>query len=197
MLQAKVINVGTGGPLLCRILLELVGANPDSAVCEESRLPVRASFEWNGGGKLTFQVSSLLIRPDFHPSAFTIPPTTAELTDTGIPLNPNRAILTDEQLKAFRTRAISPATRTDPQSHGAPSEGVIAVNQSDTLQAIVIEGVPVAWIPPHNELHIAGPRHGKYKGQWQSFLGTTEQEPFEFIAPARITNGNNPSPSGN
>jgi len=193
LVQARTVNAGSGGPLLCRLLLELVGARPDSPACEDGKVPVRASYTWKDGGKVEFEVSSLLIRSDFQSSMFVIPPARSTFTDVGLPPNATGIFLTREQMAAFRSRVADlPDPRTDPESNGAPGEGFVAVNRTDALRFLVLDGVPVAWVPAHGEQYVIGSRAGKYTAQWRSFLGMSVDDPFEVLVPARFALGEQP-----
>ncbi|MFW5740666.1 MAG: hypothetical protein ACOC1F_09915 [Myxococcota bacterium] len=191
--QARTVNVGAGGMLLCRLLLELVSVQPETPVCEQGKVPVHARFDWKNGGNIEFDVGSLLIRTDFPSSFFMVPPPGAKFTDTGLPPNASGIFLDRSQLMAFRTRgADAPQPRTDPASRGAPGEGFVAVNRTDALRFVLLDGVPVAWVPAHGQQYVIGPRAGRYNLQWRSFLGVEIEEPFEVLLPARITLGEVP-----
>ena len=98
-----------------------------------------------------------------------------------------------EEMMAFRTRAIEvPETRTDPASAGAPGEGILAINQTDALRFLLLDGVPVAWVPAHGRQYIIGTRPGRYNLQWRSFLGTYIGESQEVLIPARVAIGEPP-----
>ena len=196
LVQARTSNAGSGGVLFCRLLLELIGARPDSPVCEEGRVPVRASYAWKDGGKVVLEVSTLMIRPDFQPTMFMIPPSRATFTDVGLPPDATGLFLTREQMEAFRSRPIEPATRSDRESKGAPGEGFFAVNRTDALRFLCIDGVPVTWVPAHGEQYVIGSRPGKYTAQWRSFLGTSIEPPTEVLIPARIVLGEEPEEAG-
>ena len=53
--QARTLNVGTGGELLCRLLLELASVRTESSICEEGKVPVRAHFDWKDGSGIVLQ----------------------------------------------------------------------------------------------------------------------------------------------
>ena len=197
IVQARITNAGAGGALLCRLLLEIVGAQPNSSVCEDGKLPVRAAFQWLGGGKLAFEVTALVLRPDFPTSLFLVPPTRATFVSSGLPPNCASTNLTFDQLRAFRTRASDlPVPRTDPEALDAPQEGIIATNRTDSPRILLLDGVPVAWIPAQSEQHVRGPRDGRYRAQWRSFLGTAVDEPFDLWIPSRISVGIAPEETG-
>lgn len=191
--QARTVNVGSGGALLCRLLLELASVRPDTSVCEEDKVPVRAHFDWKDGSGIVFNVDSLLIRSDFPSSLFTVPPPNASFTDEGLPPNASGIFLTREEMMAFRSRGIEiPQPRTDPAAAGAPGEGLLAVNHTDALRFLLLDGVPVAWVPAHGRQYVIGTRPGRYNLQWRSFLGTHVGESKEVLVPARVAIGEPP-----
>jgi hypothetical protein len=66
------------------------------------------------------------------------------------------------------------------------------VNRTDALRFLVLDGVPVAWVPAHGEQYVIGSRAGKYTAQWRSFLGMSVDDPFEVLVPARFALGEQP-----
>jgi len=195
--QAKTTNAGQGGPLLCRLLAELISVRPQTALCEENLVPVHAKIAWKDGGSITFEVGSLLIRKDFPVSLFTVPPPGAKFTDSGLPPDASGIFLDRAQMAAFRTRnAPAPSPRTDPEATGAPGEGFIALNRTDALRFLVLDGIPVAWVPPHGKKYVIGSRPGRYSVQWRSFLGVETSPAREILIPARIALGEPPDAGG-
>jgi hypothetical protein len=191
--QARTVNAGAGGQLLCRLLVELVSARPESSICKEGKLPVHANFAWKSGGSISFDVTSLLIRSDFPGALFTVPPPHAKFTDYGLPPNASGIFLTREQMAAFRSKDVEPPTpRVDLEANGAPGEGFLAVNRTDALRFLVLDGIPVAWVPAHGQQYLIGSRAGRYSVQWRSFLGMDIEDPQEVIVPARLSLGEPP-----
>lgn len=191
--QARTINAGAGGQLLCRLLVELVSARPESSICEAGKLPVHASFTWKSGSSISFDVTSLLIRNDFPAALFTVPPPHAKFSDHGLPPNASGIFLTREQMAAFRSKDVDPPSpRVDHEATGAPGEGFLAVNRTDALRFLVLDGVPVAWVPAHGQQYLIGSRAGRYSVQWRSFLGMDIEDPQEVIVPARLSLGEPP-----
>jgi hypothetical protein len=178
--QAHVVNVGLGGPLLCRLLVELVATEPGAATCAQNMIPVHAEYTWPEGGTLQFDVLTLNMRNDFPTGPLSVPPSGASFTASGLPPNASGIFLTRDQIAAFRTKAIdSPHPRTDPEARGAPGEGFVAVNSTDALRFVLIDGVPVGWVPPHEQQYVIGTARGRYLVQWRSLLGS-------FVGPAAI-----------
>ena len=54
----------------------------------------------------------------------------------------------------------------------APGEGFVAINPTDAMRFILIDGVPVAWVPAHGQRYVIGTTRGRYTVQWRSFLGS-------------------------
>jgi len=186
--QAHATNVGLGGQLLCRTLIELVSADPSSPVCAQGMLPIHADYTWPDNTTVAFDVGSFTIRPDFPSIYFTTPPATATFTPTGLPPEPSGIFLTKEQVTAFRTKATdSTRPRTDLEAKGAPGEGFFAVNDTDALRFILIDGVPVAWVPAHGRQYIIGSLRGRYTVQWRSFLGASIGPAKQVEIPALLT----------
>jgi hypothetical protein len=186
--QAHTTNAGLGGQLLCRTLIELVSADPATTVCSQGLLPIHADYTWPDNTTISFDVSAFTIRPDFPSIYFTTPPATATFTPTGLPPEPSGIFLTREQVAAFRSKPIdSTRPRTDSEFKGAPGEGFEAVNDTDALRFILIDGVPVAWVPAHGKQYVIGSLHGRYTVQWRSFLGASIAPPKTIEIPALIT----------
>ncbi len=188
--QAHTMNVSAGGPLLCRTLVELVGAEPNTDVCVPNNVPVNAEYTWPDGAAVSFHVNTLQIRPDFPQVMLSVPPATAAFAESGLPSTPSGVLLTREQLAAFRTRGIEPtADRKDPEAAGAPAEGFVAVNDTDALRFVLLDGVAVAWVPARGQQYVAGTNRGRYSVQWRSLLGSYIGDPKLIEVPARIVLG--------
>lgn len=197
--QAHAINVGAGGQLLCRTLVELIGAEPSSSVCQPARVPVHAEYTWPGGNKLVFHVASLAIRNEFPLGIFAMPPTAAAFSAAGLPPDASGVFVTREQLAAFRTRAVepSPDDKGDKADSAAPPEGAMVINHSDVLRYLLIDGVPVAWVRPHGEQYLLGTTKGRYSVQWRTFLGTEIGKPTTVRFPAKLVFGDSPDAKQN
>ena len=195
--QAHVVNVGLGGQLLCRTLVELAGAEPSASLCTLGQVPVHAEYTWPSGGTITFDVTTLNIRTDFPTGMLSVPPAGASLSSSGLPPNSSGIFLTREQVAAFRTRPIDTAhPRNDPEFKGAPGEGFVAVNETDSMRFFLVDGVPVAWVHPHARQYVIGSPAGRYQVQWRSFLGAFVEPPSNVEFPALVTHGAPPADAG-
>lgn len=183
---AKVPETGEGGPLLCRALGELIGLTPKVAVCQAGEVPLGASYEWPDGGGLTVEVTTLTRRADLAPADLVMPPAGAAFSDSGLPIAPAGIFLTREELARLRTASDEPTPR---DQTGAPGEGFIAVNPSDILRYLLVDGVPVVAVPAASETYVIGTLGGRYVVQWRTFLGDAVSPPTTVGLPARITYG--------
>lgn len=188
----KVTEAGEGGPLLCRAFVELLGVDPKSPACGAGEIPLFATWSWQDGGGISWEATTLTRRTDLSPGDFVVPPAGAQLAPSGLPIAPGGVLLTRDEIAAFRTGPVNnlPA-QTDPT---VPGEGFIAVNQTDMLLYLLVDGVPVALVPPLADKYIIGPQRGRYLVQWRTFLGEKVLAPALVEMPARITVGGVPVP---
>lgn len=182
----KVTEAGEGGALLCRVLVEVLGVDPRSPECQAGEVPLHAAFTWQEGGGVAFEVTSITRRSDLASSDFLMPPPGARYAPAGLPAAPGGVFLTRDELAAFRVTPLQLAPVNDP---GAPGEGFIAVNQSNTLYYLLVDGVPVVAVPPASERYVIGPPRGRYAVQWRTFLGEAIEPPKIVEMPARLVHG--------
>ena len=167
--QTPTPGSGTSGELLCRFLLELIGAEPTTEVCHAERIPMQAIYRWESGGSLTFAVKTFSDRRDLPLGYLYVPPAGAEFRPGELPPSSSGVFLTQTDLAKLRSRAVkggAPGPR-------APGEGVLADNQTTALQYLVLDGVPVAWIRPKSRQYVIGPVPGHYTVAFRDFLGAT------------------------
>lgn len=187
--QALVPGAGAGALLLCRSLVELIGITPVSSACAENLLALHAELQWPDGGKLTFNVTTLLRGQELAVENLLVPPTSATFKSDELPPHTSDILLSRAELRSLRTRDTDVAV---PQDSGAPDDGVLAVNRTNTLQLLLLDGIPVAWVPAQRELHVRGTRRGRYVVSWRDFLGTDVAPPRTLDLPARVAVGENP-----
>jgi hypothetical protein len=182
----KVPEAGEGGALLCRALVELGGVDPRSPVCVAGEVPLAAQFSWQEGGGIGFEVTALQKRTDLPAANLLCPPPTLRLADAGLPTVPQGIFLSREELVAFRTVPLQLPPVRDPN---VPGEGFVAVNDTDRLLYLLLDGVAVVAVPPHADRYVIGPPRGRYLAQWRTFLGekVLPNQPVEM--PARIAYG--------
>ncbi len=185
--QARIAGIGTSGRLLCRLLLELIAVEPMNGVCSDST-PLRAEVKTSDGGKLGFEVKSLVRRHDLPYGLLLVPPSGTLVKPGELPPPAAGVLLTRGQLAEFRSKP-APAGKPLPD---APGEGLIAVNQTDTLRYVLIDGVPVAWVRPRSEQFLIGTQPGRYNIAWRDFYGASTEPVRAVNLPARVAIGDKP-----
>jgi hypothetical protein len=182
----KVPESGEGGMLLCRALVELGGVDPKSPACQPGEVPLAASYAWQEGGGISFEVGALAKRTDLPAASLLVPPPGVRHAPSGLPATPQGIFLSREELAAFRTAPLPLPPVRDP---AVPGEGFVAVNQSDRPMYLLLDGVATVAVPAHAERYIIGPPRGRYQAQWRSFLGEKVVAPQAIEMPARIVYG--------
>ena len=182
----KVPESGEGGALLCRALVELGGVDPRTSACQPGEVPLSAAYTWQEGGGIAFEVSAVTRRTDLPASTLLAPPPGLTHLSSELPGVPRGIFLGRETLTAFRTAAITLPAPRDPQ---VPGEGFVAVNLSDRLMVLLLDSVPVLWVPAHGEQYVIGPPRGRYVAQWRSFLGEKVAPPQPVEIPGRFVHG--------
>jgi hypothetical protein len=185
----KVPEVGEGGVLLCRLLVEIDGVDPKTPACQPGEVPLNAAYAWQEGGGITFEVTLLTKRTDVALNLMLAPPPSAAYQPTGLPAVPHGIFLSKDELAAIRTGPLPLPPVTDTT---APGEGLLAVNHTDVLSYLLIDGVPVVAVPPASERYVIGPPRGRYVAEWRTFLGEKIAPPRPVELPARLTHGGAP-----
>ncbi|KYF61220.1 hypothetical protein [Sorangium cellulosum] len=179
----RIPEAGEGGPLLCRALLEILGVDPKSPECVAGEVPLHASYAWQGGGGVGFEVTSVARRTDLVSTDMLMPPPSAAYAAAGLPSAQGGVFLSRDELAAIRTEPLPLPASVDP---GAPGEGFVAVNQTDALLYLLVDGIPAVAVPPMSERYVSGPQRGLYVVQWRTFLGESIEPPQTVEMPARL-----------
>jgi hypothetical protein len=183
--QASVPGSGTGGELFCRLLVEVVGAEPTTEACRAERIPLSAQYRWAGNGKISFAAKSLTERKDIAYGYLNVPPSGAAFTPGELPPSASGVFLTREDLAKFRTRAVRAATLAP----RAPGEGILAENLTSALAYLLVDGVPVAWVRPREQQYVIGPPAGRYTIAFRDFFGTETPPAVPTDVPAFVRFG--------
>jgi len=182
--QARPGGLGPSAALLCRLLVELVSAEPATHVCEDELVPLRAEYSWAEGGKLLFEVTTLTRRPDLPYGLLFVPPAAAQPRLGELPPASTGVLLSRDELVGVRNKAVP-----GPSSKDAPGEGLLAVNRTDSLRYVLLDGVAIAWVPAHSERYIIGPLQGRYSISWRDFFGAALEPQKTVQLPARVVVG--------
>jgi hypothetical protein len=187
--QAEVAAAGAGGPLLCRLLLELAGVHPDSAACRAELVPVRAEYSWSEGARLVFETSALERVPAFEASSLKVPPEHAEHRIGEVP-TPSSSLLTERNL--LRSIRLKPALVRPAKD--APKDGLLLVNADDLLRYALVDGWPVARLEARGGGLLLDLLPGTYSISVRTFLGDEATPPIVTSAPGRLVTGEAPRP---
>lgn len=183
----RVAELGDGGILLCRLLLDLMNAPPSSALCAEGELPMRAELRWTARGSMTFEVTGLLKREKSDLSTTTsllVPPSGATFAALPLPVAGVQAALSPQELGAFRTGPIE--MPTIPRGNG---DGLVVSNPTDQLRVLHVDGIPVAWAAPGAKDVLSGLQRGRYIVQSRTFLGESFEPPVTQVVPGVVQLG--------
>jgi hypothetical protein len=181
---ASIAEAGRAGAPLCRIFVELAGMEPTPAICKSTEVPLRASFGWKEGGGFDVEAKSYTRRSDIAPADMAVPPPHAVYTADDLPIVPIGVFLTKNEIAAFRSKAVPVTLAPD-----APGEGFFAHNDTDLLQYLLLDGVPVVAVPPHDKRFLVGPQNGTYMAQWRTFLGDHIEPAAPVVLPGVLRIG--------
>ncbi|MBL8611671.1 MAG: hypothetical protein JNL38_30290 [Myxococcales bacterium] len=172
-------EVGDGGALFARALLDLVSA-PGAAAVGADEIPVRVEYKWTRRGGLVFEATSLVRKADLAVSALVAPPPQATFTTEPIPSAPVVPLLPPADLAQMR------ATPVDvPVPPNVSSTGLEVASGSDEALLLYLDAIPVAWVSPRARGEVLGPPRGRYQAQFRSFLGDMVAPPTPVTVPGR------------
>ncbi len=182
--QAHIPGSGFGGPLLCRLLLELVAASPESSACSAESVPLRAEYSWAEGGKVAFEVVKWTRSSSVPAEGMLTPPRTAafkrgELPPPGPPL-----LLDVNDLARFRLRPSGKVV--DRREAQAVKDGLLVVNRGELAGYLLIDGAPVLRAEPRSGDVTLPLVAGTYSVGVRDFLGSTNLAPSVTVVPAKV-----------
>lgn len=184
--QAAVPGAGPSGVLVCRLLGELITAEPTHNGCSRTRLPLRAELFSAGGGHLLFEVQKLEKEQPLEEASLTTTPAGAALVKGQLPAGGPTVLLAKAKLAELRTR---PAPRDEKPDPLAPKTGLTLLNRGESLRYVLLDGVPIARVPARSEVHVDGLLPGKYGLVTLDFVGD-DSTPLRIVAlPARVALG--------
>ena len=187
-------DAGDGGALVCRLLLDLVGAPPSTAACATDEIPLHAELRWMTEGALVFDVTSIARRLDLPVQELATPPATATFTAEPLPGSPGEVLLSRAELAAFRSAPVDvpPVAARDAQAP-PPDSGLLLINAGDELRVVWLDGAPVAWVAPGARIPLTALLRGRYALQWRTFLGDAWDPPEPVTVPGQSVTGKEPA----
>jgi hypothetical protein len=193
---ARVPDLGDGGGLVCRMLLDLMSAGPSTPVCGDGEVPLRVDLHWSaqppeapGGrkrvaGSLVFEATSLVKRTDMTQAALLAPPPGVRFAPVSEAVRGgSHLFLSRADLAALRVSGGDP-----PPGHGGEgSNAVLSLhNSTDELRYVWLDGVPLAWLSPGGRLDVGGVPHARAMIQWRTFLGDAIDSGQTVTLPAMV-----------
>jgi hypothetical protein len=173
---AHVADLGEGGAIVCRALLDLMNAPPSTPVCTTDDVPLHAELRWTTHGAIVFDATALARRPELTSQMLLTPPTSLSFALPSIPYAASRLLVTQQEIVAFRTApaelpppAIAPIA--PPPAPSSPAAGLTLINSTDELRFAWLDGVPIAWLAPTARESIPTLLRGRYTLEWRTFLG--------------------------
>jgi hypothetical protein len=182
--QARVSDSLDDGVPLCRLLLELAGAAPESSACASELVPVRAEYTFASGGRLLFETTAFERVTEVDPAALRVPPAGAEHRIGELPHVSSPLLLGSGQTRAFRSR---PTARVEAKD--AVREGLLLVNADDLAKYVLVDGVPVVRLPPGGAGVVVDLLPGNYVISSRSFLSDELTPPVAITVPSRFQLG--------
>ncbi|HLK36170.1 MAG TPA: hypothetical protein VKU41_05415 [Polyangiaceae bacterium] len=176
-------EAGEGGTLVCRMLLDLMGAPPSTDVCADDEVPLHAELRWTTQGSLAFDVTSATRRTDLSGPELAAPPAALTFVSSPPPPSGGEMLLGRAELTAFRTAAIDVPPSAVGDAQPPPEGGLALVNSSDELRVAWIDGAPAAWVGPGARLALTFLLHGRYTLEWRTFLGDAAEPAIVQIVP--------------
>jgi hypothetical protein len=184
--QGSLPGIGASGVLVCRLLGELITAEPTHGGCSRTKVPLRAEVFSAGGGHLLFEVQRIDRDQPLEESSLTTTPAGAELVKGELPPSGAALVISNSKLAELRVR---PAVREEKPEASAPKAGLLLQNKSESLRYVLLDGVPIARVAPRSEVHVDGLLPGKYGLVTLDFLGD-DPTPLRIVAlPARVALG--------
>jgi hypothetical protein len=175
---AKLPELGEGGGLLVRALLDLVNAAPSTQVVGPDEVPLHAELHWPLRGALFFDVTAIIKRTDFTPQQFSVPPRDASYMRGPLPPMPSELHVQPKDLSSMHT---GPADIGMPRA--AASGTLLLVNTHDTPRFAWVDGAPIAWVAPEAQLEIGPLPRGRYQVEWRTFLDDDGEPSKVFTVP--------------
>ena len=182
----RAADLGDGGVLLCRMLLDLMNAPPSTPLCADGEFPLRAELRWTMRGSIAFEVTGVLKREkvDLPTTSLLVPPPSAMFAGGLFPVAGVQAALSPPELAAFRTAPVE--MPLVPHGNG---DGLVVANGSDQVRVLHVDGIPVAWVAPGAKDVLSGLQRGRYVMQLRTFLGDSYEVPVTQTVPGLVQIG--------
>ncbi len=184
--QTRVPGSGYAGTPLCRFLLELSGADPETPLCAAELVPVRGEYTWAEGGRAAFEIVKWSRAATLDAGTLSVPPPHATFARGELPPAGPSLMLQAAELGRFRLRAVPRNERGDKREVPQVKEGLLVVNRGELAAYLLVDGVPVLRAAPRSEDVTLPLVPGTYSVQARDFLGSVNVAPSMISVPARV-----------
>lgn len=174
--QLEMPELGFGGGLLCRFLLELIAASAPSEVCRDDAVPTRAEYEFESEARLTFDVRELEYLGEAPTEEVRVPPSRAQFVARDLPLA--RPIIFSPEVHAALRRG-----------DGAKDTTLHAKNPGALGSYLLLDDTPLSYLPPRTSRTLTGFRSGEYSLSALSFFGEPLQASRAVAVPGEVSVG--------
>lgn len=173
----RVADAGESGVLLCRVLLDWIGATPTTPVCGVDEVPLHAELRWSTKGSFTFDATSIVRRLDLTSAELVTPPPTTYFVAGPLPPQGGDVVLSPAELGAIH--------------NGAPDQkaSLRLYNSTDQLRFVLADGAPIAWVAPGARIEVPGLSRGRYSIEWRTFFGDGDVPPVVTPVPGTSESG--------
>jgi len=189
--QTVLPAAGSGGALLCRLLVELLAVAPESSACRVEWVPLRAEYVWASGARFELEVTKVSKRLELVVDGLAVPPAGASARQGELPGPPFVTLIDERELGDLHSRALPPPAKLEPT---APKMGLVFQNHGDSPRYLLVDGVPVVWLRADAEWLVSGLKQGRYTVQARDFFGAETTPPKVLELPARFPVGDEPAP---
>lgn len=176
---ARVPELGDGGALVVRALLDWMNAPPQVNVVASDELPIHAELHWSTRGALFFEVTSIVKRTDLSAQSMAVPPSGASFVTGALPPVPGELRVEPKDLSALHTGPVD----LGPQAASVSTGSLALVNARELPRFAWIDGAPVAWVAPEGRLELAALPRGRYQLEWRTFLDDSAEGPKTLTVP--------------
>jgi hypothetical protein len=176
---ARVPELGDGGALVVRALLDWMNAPPQVNVVGTDELPVHAELHWSTRGALFFEVTSITKRADLPAQSVAVPPSGASFATGALPPIVGELRVEPKDLTSLHTGPMD----LGPQAASVTSASLVLVNARELPRFAWIDGAPVAWVAPEGRLELAALPRGRYQLEWRTFLDDSGEGPKTLTVP--------------
>ena len=146
----RLADLGDGGALFVRALLNLMSVAPQTMVVAADELPLHGELHWPSRGALFFDVTSIAKRNDLGASAMAVPPSFAAFTMGPLPPTAGEVRVDAKDLSGIHA--------TTPESGS-----LVLMNAHETPRFAWIDGAPIAWVAPEGRVELASLPRGRYQ----------------------------------